>query len=141
MSGFKSLKIVDVEWLTLIAHEEDAVYGPEKDEPLSQGFFNQDEADQFETDVVAALPATIQHLKLTEFPDDEMSYISKLLNAKEHDGAVPHLTNITLCWERGESGSGLDELNEAAKAAGVVIDDKAESTEAGIKLLQHEWDT
>jgi hypothetical protein len=141
MGGFELLKIVDVEWLALIANEEDIVHQAEKDEPLSHGFFNQDKTDQFEPDVAAALPATIQHLKITKFPGKEVSSINKLLNDKEHHRVVPHLTNITLCqfWE--ESASGWDELNEAAKAAGVVVDDQAESTEAGIRLLQNEWDT
>jgi hypothetical protein len=141
MSGFKSLKIVDVEWLTLIANEEDTVNEAEKDEPLSQGFFNQDDADQFEPDVAAALPATIQHLKLTKFPEQEVSFISKLLNDKEHHGAVPQLNNITLCGSWEQPPSGWDVLYEAAKTAGVVVDDKAESTEDGIGLLQDEWDT
>jgi hypothetical protein len=142
MSGFKSLKIVEVGWLTLIANEEDVVNdAEEEDEPLSQGFFNQEEAVQLEPDVATALPATIQHLKITDFPEEQISSISKLLHDKEHNGAVPHLTNITLCRAREQPGSGWDQLAEAAKSAGVIIDDKAESIEAGIRLLQNEWDT
>jgi hypothetical protein len=140
MSNFKALKIVDVEWLTLVANEEEVVGDAEKDEPLSQGFFKQSEADQFDPDVIAALPPTIQHLKVTRFPEAEMSSIIKLLTEKEQGRAAPDLTNITLCeGSYSEAGPGWKELNKAAKRVGVTVDDKAESTEAGIKLLQHGW--
>jgi hypothetical protein len=140
MSEFKALKIMDVEWLTLIANEEEVIDDAEKDEPLSQGFFKQSEADQFDPDVAAALPPTIQHLKLTRFPEAEMSSIIKLLTEKEQGRVAPDLTNITLCREFCEEpGPGWEELNETAKRVGVTVDDKTESTEAGIRLLQNGW--
>lgn len=138
MANFKQLKIIDVEWLTLVANEAEVVNDADKDEPLSQGFFV--ESDQFDPDLAAALPQTIQHLKLNTYPWEEMASVIKLLIDKEQGKAAPDLTNITLCVAFGESpGSGWEELQEVAGRAGVVIDDKTESTEAGIRLLQEGW--
>jgi hypothetical protein len=121
MSGFKTLKIVDVDWLTLVANEEEVINDAEKDEPLSQGFFHEAVGDKLDPDVTAALPATIRHLKLNRFPQEEISSIIRLLRDKEKDTAAPELTNITLRLREGPRHS-WEEVNEIAGRVEVTID-------------------
>ncbi|KAF2420695.1 hypothetical protein EJ08DRAFT_653735 [Tothia fuscella] len=141
LSGFDTLKIVDIRWSTLSPDAGDIVNESEEDEPLSQGFFSQNNAYHFELDVASALPATIQRLKLTKFPDEGVSSIVKLLEDDKLHGALPNLSHISLCRFEGEPASDWNKLYKAAKTADIVVDQKADSTEAGIRLLQSEWNT
>ena len=122
MSGFKELKVVDVEWLTLVANEKEVINDADQDEALSQGFFNQEEGDKFDPDIAAVLPATIQHLSLYNIPYQQISSIIRLLYEKGQGEAALDLTSIDLALSLFEEpGSDWGAIEEAAQSAGVVL--------------------
>lgn len=131
IKDFKQLKVVETDWLTLVPYQQETMNDADVDEPLSQGFYEEqpDKVPPSDFDLTNALPPTIQHLIVNRLPDLEaLPSLRYLLTAKEQ-GRFPDLKSIALnpfFWGP-EHFSEWKELGEIADRAGVVLDDGTES--------------
>lgn len=134
MKDFKKLKVLEVDWQTLVAYEDEVMNDADIDEPQSQGSSPRSDAARFIPDVVAALPPTILHLKVLRFSEADLASIVRLLKEKEQGRAASDLKNITLCRasRRSSAPSSWEQLDDVAEKAGVVVDDYVHITQASI---------
>lgn len=131
IKDFKKLKVVELDWLTLVPYQQEIMNDADIDEPLSQGFYEEqsDEVAPSDFDFTNALPPTIKHLTVNKIPDPEALPSLRHLLAEKEKGRFPDLKKIALnpyFWG-SKHYSEWDGLQKAVERTGVILENSTES--------------